>query len=732
MDRECNDVVALPPELKIDAGEEAASVGEKRPPTPMEEGEGFGVARVTKRLKNGAGEMRQVAEMVLVLSAMGQMRGGRTPTDAEVKLMAGAREKLVEISHNFAPKELVPGHAIGKVIEDLGLNWKLKDQRLGFRGSRLSIKEKVALAKRKFTTPSTHASQTSHPSFAAMGRVPAHTVCSLPLDKSTHVPLPSGTTMVHSPFTHVPATPSAPVTYMQASNVEVKGSAVSVGLPINQALNSSAAAASRGEKTQFIKTEGGSNGNIYTSQANASVTHPLVNAPTWSLQPNSLPSSKMVAESKVPTHTPVKADGIADSGAPRMSLQAARDHTFRPFITQTTSTSVHQPVQTVKSVYSNHNGIAKIVQKLLQPKLPQYPTWIPPSREYMSKALTCQSCSLTVNEVETVAICDACEKGFHLKCLESVSQKGIPRTTEWHCMKCTSLSNGKPFPPKYGRVMRSMTPPKGPASATQGGAQSFSDNKLVNMGQRGKRCIEQNEQGFSHAPSVSGHSVEQSEEDASSVPSDPERCIEQNEQGFSHAPSVSGHNVEQSELDVACAPCESEHNIEQSEQGVACAPSASDHYVVQSEQEVACPPSDSEHNVEQNQQGLTYAPASDHNVEQSEQVVVCAPSDAENSVEQSKQGVNNAPLASECSVKQNVAHPHLTKNPEPVDSVSNNMQLSSEAYHTVEWVRNAFKVVDGKAFYESCCVGGVMYQVMDHALFCSSHGKLIPFKLQVC
>ncbi|CAN1340066.1 PHD finger protein At3g20280 [Linum perenne] len=1014
MDRECNDVVALPPELKIDAGEEAASVGEKRPPTPMEEGEGFGVARVTKRLKNGAGEMRQVAEMVLVLSAMGQMRGGRTPTDAEVKLMAGAREKLVEISHNFAPKELVPGHAIGKVIEDLGLNWKLKDQRLGFRGSRLSIKEKVALAKRKmeepkkFTTPSTHASQTSHPSFAAMGRVPAHTVCSLPLDKSTHVPLPSGTTMVHSPFTHVPATPSAPVTYMQASNVEVKGSAVSVGLPINQALNSSAAAASRGEKTQFIKTEGGSNGNIYTSQANASVTHPLVNAPTWSLQPNSLPSSKMVAESKVPTHTPVKADGIADSGAPRMSLQAARDHTFRPFITQTTSTSVHQPVQTVKSVYSNHNGIAKIVQKLLQPKLPQYPTWIPPSREYMSKALTCQSCSLTVNEVETVAICDACEKGFHLKCLESVSQKGIPRTTEWHCMKCTSLSNGKPFPPKYGRVMRSMTPPKGPASATQGGAQSFSDNKLVNMGQRGNqekmssvlqsvtepgtadcsnlesasgtkissergtprnsitsmgkdtdmahcagtlpndsdstkppapihdsssvslssdtssqqihaagsvifdnrltsepKCehvgvssthvhdkhesksqnnmqaldqaeplnnaegssvtcqagsnveesrektssrhdanqsdqgvihsncaskhntnqheqgvdhapalkdniqqseqvvahatyalednvdqselvvactpasvhnveqgishtpfaseqyVKQIEQGVGHGPSVSDdnvkknqnqlgvahphsaseseqvvtcapsdaeHKVEQSDEDVTCAPSASEQHNEQNEQGFVHAPSVSEHNIEQTEQ-VVHAPFASGHNVEQSEEDASSVPSDPERCIEQNEQGFSHAPS--EHNVEQNQQGLTYAPASDHNVEQSEQVVVCAPSDAENSVEQSKQGVNNAPLASECSVKQNVAHPHLTKNPEPVDSVSNNMQLSSEAYHTVEWVRNAFKVVDGKAFYESCCVGGVMYQVMDHALFCSSHGKLIPFKLQV-
>lgn len=39
--------------------------------------------------------------------------------------------------------------AIGTVIEDLGLNWKLKDQRLGFRGTRLSIKEKIALTKKK-------------------------------------------------------------------------------------------------------------------------------------------------------------------------------------------------------------------------------------------------------------------------------------------------------------------------------------------------------------------------------------------------------------------------------------------------------------------------------------------------------------------------------------------------------------------------------------------------------
>ena len=68
---------------------------------------------------------------------------------------------------------------------------------------------------------------------------------------------------------------------------------------------------------------------------------------------------------------------------------------------------------------NNHNEIARIVQKLLQPKLPEHPTWTPPSREYMNKALTCQTCKLTINEVETVLLCDACEKGFHLKCLQS-------------------------------------------------------------------------------------------------------------------------------------------------------------------------------------------------------------------------------------------------------------------------------------------------------------------------
>ncbi|CAI0379311.1 unnamed protein product [Linum tenue] len=707
MNREGNGEAAALPEPKLDAGGEADSVAEKMQPTATAtEVENEDVGRDTKRLKkNSAGEMRQVAEMLLVLSAMGQMRGGRDPTEAEEKLMVEAKDKLAEICQRFAPKELVAGDAVGKVIEDLGLNWKLNDQRLGFRGSRMSIKEKVAHAKRKMEEPkkvTPHASQTSHPSFAviAEGRVPTHTIRPLPLEKPTHAPLLSGTAPVHHPpFTHVSATAA----YLQASNAEAKGAAASGRLPITHLGSSSVVAAPRG---QFIKVEGGPNANTYT---------------------------------------------------------------------------------------------LNLVQKLLQPKLPEHPTWTPPSREYMNKALTCQSCNLTINEVDNVIICDACEKGFHLKCLESVLQKAVPRA-EWHCMKCTSLSNGKPFPPKYGRVMRSITPPKGPASATQVGAQSLSDKKLVNMGQRGVQdkmssvlesvtesgsagCVNlvsgtkidserglprnsitskgkdmglmpsagtlQNEADPRKPPghdlasvALAGETCSQQiqspgspihdKRSTSELKLDPPALlsshihdtyeaksqhnvqdvaetgavntakdllvtcqvgtnaeetkityasgydVKQIEEGDSQTPSHSLNDDKQSEVDVARLPG-SKHDVKQSGQAVDLAPSASEQKVKQDEQpvpfaseqnvkqselDVGHAPSASEHNNEQNQPDVEYAPslseqnaalgvghvpsALEHNVKQREQGVARA----EHNSKQSGHGVAHGPSASEHNIQQ--------------------------------------------------------------------------------
>lgn len=94
------------------------------------------------------GDVRKVAEMVMVLAAMGKMRGGKGPSDVEKELMAEARNKLAKVCEGFAPKDVFPRDAFGGVIEDLGLN-KLKEQRLGIRLPKMSIAEKLLVSKTK-------------------------------------------------------------------------------------------------------------------------------------------------------------------------------------------------------------------------------------------------------------------------------------------------------------------------------------------------------------------------------------------------------------------------------------------------------------------------------------------------------------------------------------------------------------------------------------------------------
>ncbi|KAK3175398.1 hypothetical protein Dsin_032525 [Dipteronia sinensis] len=48
----------------------------------------------------------------------------------------------------------------------------------------------------------------------------------------------------------------------------------------------------------------------------------------------------------------------------------------------------------------------------------------------------------------------------------------------------------------------------------------------------------------------------------------------------------------------------------------------------------------------------------------------------------------------------------------------------------VEWSGDVVQIVDGKLFYQSCCIGGVTYKLQDHALLHSSPDRLIPSKLQ--
>lgn len=121
-------------------------VGEKR---EMSGGEDVEV-RVNKKARNGGevkGNLKRVAEIVLVLETLGKMRGGRSPTQVEVEMMSEARGKLAEVCREFKPKDVFPREAFGVVIDDLGLG--NNEQMLGFRAPNIPIAQKLKLTQEK-------------------------------------------------------------------------------------------------------------------------------------------------------------------------------------------------------------------------------------------------------------------------------------------------------------------------------------------------------------------------------------------------------------------------------------------------------------------------------------------------------------------------------------------------------------------------------------------------------
>ncbi|KAJ0264553.1 PHD finger protein [Hirschfeldia incana] len=344
-------------------------------------------------------EMNRVAEIVLVLSALGRMRGGRAPTEMELELMVEARSKLAEMCQEFTPKDIIGSSDVRGVIEDLGLN--VKDGRLGFSAPKISISEKLSLGKRKME----EAKQFLTPVVSHLSR---------PINGGVASPGPGKSVSVANKWISGEGTTVNPAgSHLSRPKMVLNGAASQgTGVPAN------------------------SSANYY--------------AGSWSTQPQSTISFASAPSKKVPIQSPVR----------------ARDPSIRPFMSQTPHGAfpgtTNQPMQgvhygpTSSFQNNNHSEIAKMIYNVLHPRVKQYPVWNPPSRDYISRAMTCQMCEVTIYEVETLLICDACEKAYHLKCLQA---KGVPKS-EWHCSKCVRAANGKPFPPKYGRAVTTSTAKK--------------------------------------------------------------------------------------------------------------------------------------------------------------------------------------------------------------------------------------------------------------------------------
>ena len=452
-------------------------------------------------------------------------------------------------------------------------------------------------------------------------------------------------------------------------------------------------------------------------------------------------------ENKVQDHVAARVEGTADTNLSRMTPQSTRDQNSRSFATHTTPGHLQSAQQPLlgnnfqpPSLSSNHNEIGKLVQKLLHPQLPQHPTWNLPSRDYMNKAVTCQICKLTISEVENILLCDACERGFHLKCLQSYNHKGIPRG-EWHCPKCLSLSGGKPLPPKYGRVMRNMNTSKGPISAV--GVQLSSEKKVGILDQRVNQqriTANGNSDLQGHCSSLEINHMELASDSKTSKVSQVQVNNSSSSIKYVDAnakPSGTYPNYSIKPLGPACGSQSIALSNETSTQHLQTAESSSH------EERLVPKPDPQPPKASGALSDMSHHLQVSHNPQDVDSIRLtnCAEIPSKNydgnntMVKDSEKPCTRE--TSNCNLTydikrddQDVAHASSAGTPGTSAGAKEPTGFSPDGLRDVEWTGDILKIVDEKTCYQSCCINGVSYKVLDHALFHSSNGKLIPFKIQ--
>ncbi|KAL6536718.1 hypothetical protein OROMI_026299 [Orobanche minor] len=517
-------------------------------------------------------------------------------------------------------------------------------------------------------------------------------------DKSSHM---SGSFLSASPIAHSSTVNYTSLQYqLPTSEVRPIGSG-------SLSSHLSSAALPRIDRP-YLRSDGRPNGSSHPAQLQANYSaRSTVRTPAWSVQPQSALSSKTASDSKS-LNMPLKLEGAGgvNSGLdPQMMSRTILAHTIGGPPSQGTPNHVHTPPAGI-----THAEIGNIVQKFLQPRVSERPTWNPPSRDYMNKALTCQMCMCTVVEIETILICDSCEKGYHLKCLQTTNQKEVPRG-EWHCGKCLSLSNGKPLPPKYGRVMRNVNTSK--LSLNKAAVPSTSTRQVgasdENVGQplvigNGNKAIENTPAKI--ACNNNSHQTSGSEKKG---------------KGIQEIDNVSSMGKMDDEVSSGTHP---DNLMKVSNPAtVSSVESLVEKKIVG---KVASSPNSSA--------DLLIVP----NSSGKSQTIVNAVKSSLSSYSQENQfavRVSNEIFGDESSnygkqLEQEVVCDNPSERIAETAGAMNQVSFSSDGLHAVNWVGDSIQVLDEKIYYASCCINGHQYKAMDHVLIRFDNGKLIPSKLQ--
>ncbi|KAG1327314.1 hypothetical protein COCNU_01G012480 [Cocos nucifera] len=722
------------------------------------------------------GDLKRVAGIVMMLAAMGEMRGGREPTAAEKALVAEAWEKLVGMCEHVKPKDLFSREAVRVVVDDLGLD-RSKDHMMGCRPPKMSIAEKVLLTKRKMEESkevATHSAvYSSHHFPASFGAnveshgTLFHGASRFVPEKPITVALPAGGYQSASPVSHVPTLASAISSSKKPQINETHAAVTPIKSTSNPHQRDSPSLTLPHAEPGCLRLDARLNGPTYQTQAQDKLIDFYIflyvatsaecmphKTPTSSMQLTSAAVTKVGRAHKLPDHGSVKSEGIHEGNAIQNS-QAIRNQEIRSSameVGQGNLRIAHQPPPGLAFVHSpppftNHDDIAKNVQKILHQKGSDHPSWTPPSTEYMTKPLNCQVCKISISDLESLLVCDACEKGTHLKCLQSYGNKSIPKA-EWHCPKCLISSNGKPLPPKYGKVTRAVGPSK--VASNAGVTQASSEKKTVNTdskvnqqkaianGNSGLAALAHpSNRGGSHAESASGSKMNIAEVQSKS----PAARIKR-EDGMSKGASTNPYRENAGAVCIISSTQNESNDRHNDNSGSSsCDMKATSESMLQPKAvpENSC----SEH---------PYAIVVD-NTNQSQLSGdlqfggVKLPSHVEASAipqqEISKPGDNELKrpfIKRETSENRAINKTRLDDGDSSQATSNGTPDYGDEArdhgrpllldLHTVDWVGDVLQVVDEKMYYQSCRINGILYKLQDHVLIDSNCQKFVPSKLQ--
>ncbi|KAL6010264.1 hypothetical protein ACLOJK_000695 [Asimina triloba] len=720
------------------------------------------------------GDLKRVSEIVMVLSAMGKMRGGRCPSAPEMGLMAEAREKLAVLCESCAvpPKDLVSREAVRVLVDDLGLGGSKDLMRFGFRAPRMSIGEKFSFVKRKMEESNELAARSAahspHPvplsSAASSGRNGASfhagaTNTSLQ-DKTSTMPLSAGGFQPPSPVVFVPAL--APASSLNQSQV-VEMAPTFVLMPYFGSPAQSDPSSSQMPRTEAVQFRVDAQ-TAYLSQAQGATYFPFeerllfLEFVPYTTVPGSqavenAPSSMAVPQAghavKVPDHTPLTDEVFHEVSAFQSAPQAVRDHNSTTSVVHSTPGSLstmQQPCQVISfeqphSLYTNYSEIARSVQKIIQSKYRENPNWMTPSTDYMSSPLPCQMCKVSIQDVDSLLVCDACENGVHLKCLQSCNQKGIT-PNDWHCPRCLLASRGKPLPKKYGPVCRSVSGAK--VSPNKTGTQATAEKRTESPDQKinhqklvsnvNPAMVNPNDVGTrvnndtDHAPN--GKMLTGDEKGADSD-SRPKISNQPHYETCADAPMKEGVVCGVGGASGIAQDQNGESSLLQLEKSISASGSVSTEAERPFSNQTSHPAVATTRQCQTSRSSEGVKTRSRTSAEASENQIHETAKHALEDFQPNPGDVSKCNPGGNVELQDKLVDVAVSNGTSDDGNISRNCTVSLlGSLCTVYWVGDVLRISGQKVYYSSCCVNGTLYKLQDYSLLCPSNKRITPSKLQ--